>query len=605
MLIAILLVIIVIVIIIAVTVLTAGMALGPLAMIGAGILIGAAVGAVTSGLLAIAGNLWSNQEWSTGVAHAVLVGAITGAIGGGIGAGAGLAFKGFSVAVQYGAAMVTAGVLDAAGQFVMNGFSFKNFSWKSLGITLLVTALTLGLAHSVGGPKPTGAPAAGEGGGAHPTVEPGAAPHEPVATGAPTEPVAPPTPTEKITAPAEAVAHPAEPPAGAHPTEPTAGPHPAEPAAPAKPTEPTAPAKPTEPTAPAKPSEPTARAGEPGAEPTKAGTPEAPPAEPGQAPTTPQEKTTLESTATKNGEDLSPSEINTEREVAGRTKGEPINDPPFTSEHELPNGHKIKETPDGKVCERCSPGCGTYDENGKLIGQAEPGPKEAPPTAPKEETTTAPKEEAPAAVRKEEPPPTAPKEEAPPPVPQEEPPAAVPKEEPTATTPKENEPPIEPESPGKAKVKNVKLDELRSSQDWVSPKTSEKVPIEKVAENMKAKGWDPTKPAPDMVECPDGKITTVDHRRLVAAKQAGLEEVPATVHQFDEPIPPETAQRFALQEGAEFTNPATGKSYIGGQTPETWGEAAMFRSANQRVKGAPDFPIEGKPGLPRIGRKKP
>src|SRR5262249_6520063 len=54
---AVLLVILVIVIVIAVTVLTAGMALGPLAMIGAGILIGAAVGAATSALLALAGNL--------------------------------------------------------------------------------------------------------------------------------------------------------------------------------------------------------------------------------------------------------------------------------------------------------------------------------------------------------------------------------------------------------------------------------------------------------------------------------------------------------------------------------------------------------------------
>src|SRR5205823_6183378 len=98
---------------------------------------------------------------------------------------------------------------------------------------------------------------------------------------------------------------------------------------------------------------------------------------------------TLESTSTKPGEELSPSEINTERKVAARTKGEPISDPPFTSEHELPNGHKIKETPDGKICERCSPGCGVYDENGKLIGQAEPPAAEAPATAPKEETVTA------------------------------------------------------------------------------------------------------------------------------------------------------------------------------------------------------------------------
>jgi hypothetical protein len=368
MLVAILLVIIVIVIIIAVTILTAGMALGPLAMIGAGILIGAAVGAVTSGLLAIAGNLWSNQRWSVGVGHAVLVGAITGAVGGGIGAGAGLAFKGAAVAVQYGAAMVTAGLLDAGGQFVAGGFSFKAFSWTSLGITLVVTALTLGLAHGVGGPKPTGAGAAGEG--ARPTVEPVAAPHEPVPVptepvGVPTEPVAASAepaarPSEPTSAPAEPAAQRTEPTARA--AEPTAEPTPAprEPAA--QPTEPTGRA--TAPTA-----EPTGRPGEP----TQPGAPEGAPAEPGRAATTPEEKTLLESTASKSGEELTPAEATTEREIAGRTEGEPIEDPPFTSEHELPNGHKIKETPEGEIFERCSPGCGRYDSEGNLVGEPEAG----------------------------------------------------------------------------------------------------------------------------------------------------------------------------------------------------------------------------------------
>jgi hypothetical protein len=356
MLIAILLVIIVIVIIIAVTVLTAGMALGPLAMIGAGILIGAAVGAVTSGLLAIAGNLWSNQRWDVGVGHAILVGAITGAIGGGIGAGAGLAFKGASLAVQYGAAMITAGLLDAGGQFVMGGFSFKNFSWSSLGITLVITALTLGLAHSVGGPKTAGAGAAGEG--PRPTVEPTAAPHEPVPT--PAEPVA--TPTEPVTASAEPAAHPSEP--TAHPTEPTA--HAAEPAV--KPTEPTAragepAAQPAEPTAHEPTAEPTGRSNEP----SQPGAPEGTPEELGPGATSPEEKTLLESTAAKSGEELTPAEATTEREIANRTKGEPIEDPPFTTKHELPNGHEIEETPEGDRFKRCSGRCIILDGDGDLV----------------------------------------------------------------------------------------------------------------------------------------------------------------------------------------------------------------------------------------------
>jgi len=62
MLVAILLVILVIVIIIAVTILTAGMALGPLALIG----LGALVGGLTAGLIALASNLWNNRPTMAG-----------------------------------------------------------------------------------------------------------------------------------------------------------------------------------------------------------------------------------------------------------------------------------------------------------------------------------------------------------------------------------------------------------------------------------------------------------------------------------------------------------------------------------------------------------
>ena len=152
MLVAILLIILVVVIIIAVTVVTAGgalAALGPIATIAVGAAIGAAVGAITSGLLAIAGNLMSNRTWHEGVGRAVLIGAVTGAIGGGLGAGVGLALRGASVAIQYGAQFVLAGGLNAATQFVLNGFTFENFSWGSFGLSMLITLVTLGIARGV------------------------------------------------------------------------------------------------------------------------------------------------------------------------------------------------------------------------------------------------------------------------------------------------------------------------------------------------------------------------------------------------------------------------------------------------------------------------
>jgi hypothetical protein len=208
---AVVLVIIVVVIVIAVTIATAGgalAALGPIATIAAGAAIGAAVGAVTSGLLTIAGNLWSNQDWTEGVGEAILVGAITGALGGAVGAGAGLAvgavFRGASAAVQvaaqFGAAMVTAGGLDVVTQYVMGGFSFDNFSWRNLGMTLVMTAITFGIGHRAGvrararatadTPEPTPAPTEAP----EPTPAPTEAP-EPTPT--PTEAPEPtPTPTE-------------------------------------------------------------------------------------------------------------------------------------------------------------------------------------------------------------------------------------------------------------------------------------------------------------------------------------------------------------------------------------------------------------------------
>jgi hypothetical protein len=102
-----------------------------------------------------------------------------------------------------------------------------------------------------------------------------------------------------------------------------------------------------------------------------------------------------------------------------------------------------------------------------------------------------------------------------------------------------------------------------------------------------------------MVEYPDGRIVTVDHRRLVAAREARLEEVPARVHLASEQIVDEKQKnRFRLK--TRFTDPETGRVYRKGQPPSNWGEAAMFRSANQRVMGYPDFPIEGSPDFPVI-----
>jgi hypothetical protein len=244
MLVAIVLVIIVVVIVIAVIVASGGAAMAALVAaagpIGAAILVGAAVGAVTSGLLAVASNLWNNRSWSQGVLKAVAIGAITGAIGGGIGAAAGLgagvlvqgASKAVQVAAQLGAAMVTAGGLDVVTQYVLGGFKFDHFSWTSLGITLVVTALTFGLGHKVS--ARVAAARAARARVPEPPV-PGVHPPEPpVPVARPTEA---PVPSAPGTEPPTPATHPAEPPTpAAHPAEPpTPAAHPGEPPTPAAP----------------------------------------------------------------------------------------------------------------------------------------------------------------------------------------------------------------------------------------------------------------------------------------------------------------------------------------------------------------------------------
>jgi hypothetical protein len=386
MLVAILLIIVVIVIVVAVTILTAGAGLGLLAVIA----IGAVVGAVTSGLITMATNLWTNQDVMQGVGEAMIMGAITGAAGGVIGMGVGavvgkVAGTAISVAAkEIVTVILSTAIIDVGTQLYEGKGSLKNFSFKQLGFDLALAlvmhkALGGGGHAEVEGPHP-GAPAVEP-----PTVEPTArpaasepAPVEPRPTEpTPKEPIpAEAKPTEaKPTEPAAAEAKPPEPPpAETKPTEAA----PAEPA----PTEP----RPAEPTAPeatpaeaGPPSESKPGEAAPG-ETKEPGTPSEPAAPeelspPGEALMSPQEKSVLDSTANKPSSELTPEEVRTEREVASRTQGEPIEDPPFTTEKELPNGHEIKETPDGELCERCSPACDMFDKNGKRIKGGRRPPK--------------------------------------------------------------------------------------------------------------------------------------------------------------------------------------------------------------------------------------
>jgi Papain fold toxin 1, glutamine deamidase len=160
--------------------------------------------------------------------------------------------------------------------------------------------------------------------------------------------------------------------------------------------------------------------------------------------------------------------------------------------------------------------------------------------------------------------------------------------------------------------RQVSLDDMRYSQGDVSSKMSlpngEKVPIDTVVGDMRTNGF-PNDAAPTVVEHPNGELVTLDHRRLVAADKAGIKEVPAKVFSANERLPQQQIlkKRFRLKTAEPITDPRTGKVYHPGDVAETYGEAALIRSANQRMLRDeaghllyPDFPLEGSPKIPDI-----
>ena len=104
--------------------------------------------------------------------------------------------------------------------------------------------------------------------------------------------------------------------------------------------------------------------------------------------------------------------------------------------------------------------------------------------------------------------------------------------------------------------KEIDPNSIRYSQSSVNG-TSE------IADSMKQNGWigDPI----DVVEMPDGNLTTVDNTRVVAAREAGI-KVEANVHKYNDPLPEEYIERFSTKKG---------------ETPKTWGDAINNRIANQ------------------------
>ncbi|WP_184348751.1 DUF6531 domain-containing protein [Streptomyces olivoverticillatus] len=94
-----------------------------------------------------------------------------------------------------------------------------------------------------------------------------------------------------------------------------------------------------------------------------------------------------------------------------------------------------------------------------------------------------------------------------------------------------------------------------------------------IVDSMKVRGWagDPI----DVVQMPDGGLTTIDNTRVVAARHAGI-DVKVRVHSFNEELPDQV-------QIARFTTPKG--------VPATWGDAINLRIGKQAASYRNRWPM--------------
>lgn len=81
------------------------------------------------------------------------------------------------------------------------------------------------------------------------------------------------------------------------------------------------------------------------------------------------------------------------------------------------------------------------------------------------------------------------------------------------------------------------VDSIRFSQNTVSGPThldGKQIALSTLMENFAKSGY--TSAPIDVVRMPDGKLTSLDNRRLWAAYLVGAAEVPARIHEMSDPI---------------------------------------------------------------------
>lgn len=106
------------------------------------------------------------------------------------------------------------------------------------------------------------------------------------------------------------------------------------------------------------------------------------------------------------------------------------------------------------------------------------------------------------------------------------------------------------------RTKSVSAGRIRFSQTSVNG-------AGKIITSMKKSGWKGD--SIDVVKMPDGKLTTIDNTRLLAAQTVGI-KAKVVIHSFNEKIPDRvTKDRLTTKKGR----------------PKTWGEAVKLRIEKQ------------------------
>ena len=122
---------------------------------------------------------------------------------------------------------------------------------------------------------------------------------------------------------------------------------------------------------------------------------------------------------------------------------------------------------------------------------------------------------------------------------------------------------------------SVSANEIRFSQSSVNG-------ADEIISSMKANGWkgDPI----DVIKMSDGKLTTIDNTRVVAAREAGI-DAQAIIHDANELLPENLIDRFTTKKGV----------------PKTWGEAIELRIGKQKASFRNNNPF-GADTMERIGK---